>query len=159
MHAVDVQKQHLILLSQMGGVPPWDATSEEETFTGKGTRRSWFFPLYWHAPSFRLHWNRITLELGLWGVFCLLLVLSFLVRELKTSKQNPNRLQASCYICIQHLQPDLNKAGVLFRISSETKQTSEELEDTPAAHTNNALNKHRAGLGDPAPIPGSAWTP
>lgn len=83
---------------------------------------------------------------------------SFLVLELKTSKQteSPNRIWASCYICIQHLQSDLNKTKVLFRISLNSKQTSEELEDTLKAHTDHTLNRHCTGLGNFALIPSSS---
>lgn len=86
---------------------------------------------------------------------------SFLLLELKTSKQtkNPNRIWASCYICIQHLQSDLNKTRGLFRMSLDSKQTSEELEDTLKAHRNHTLNRHYTGLGDFALIPSSAQKP
>lgn len=93
---------------------------------------------------------------------CLLLFFnipkSLLVLELKTSKQtkNPNRIWASHYICIQHLQSDLNKTRSLFRMTLESKQTSEELENTLKAHTNHTLNRHCTGLGFFSIIPNSS---
>lgn len=165
MHFINAQKLSVDVFSQMGAVPSWALLP---TPYKKRDVQDLFFHLVLTEeghPPVMLALEYKNPELVCFSVCMFAFVFnipkSFLVLKLKTSKQtkNSNRIWASCYICIQHLQSDLNKTRGLFRMSLDSKQTSEESEDTLKAHTNHTLNRHCTGLGDFAFIPSFAQKP